>query len=71
MELWSAQSPLNKTLVYVGEGRGGANADDGLFDLLEGEGWRVVKFCDIGVKGGKGYEKAFFMERVEKIEGGG
>ncbi|GMI03946.1 hypothetical protein TrRE_jg9697 [Triparma retinervis] len=70
VEMWVKQSPLNRVLVYVGEGRNGANGCEGLFDLLEGGGWRVLRVEDVGGKGGKGYEKAFFMERVDKGEGG-
>ncbi|GMI41281.1 hypothetical protein TrCOL_g7653 [Triparma columacea] len=66
---WMKQSTDNTAMVYVGEGRNGANACEGFFDLLEGEGWRVVRVEDLGCKGGKGYEKAFFMERVVTDEG--
>lgn len=31
------------TLVYVGEGRGGVNADENFFDLLAGGEWTLVK----------------------------
>ncbi|KAL9184409.1 hypothetical protein ACHAXT_002495 [Thalassiosira profunda] len=68
----------NDTVVYVGEGRGGANADDAFFDYLlgkpakEGENvagdsqqWVLEKVLDVRPSlGGKGYEKLFVLRRI-------
>ena len=65
----------NDTVVYVGEGRGGANANDEFFDLFlscekEDDGdqrqecWVIEKVMDvIASPGGKGYEKLFVFRR--------
>lgn len=63
----------NDLLIYVGEGRNGANADESFFDILEGlseEGkkyqWRLVKTCPLKPFGGqnsKGFERLFIFKR--------
>ena len=58
----------NDTVVYVGEGRGGANANDEFFDYFCSDGAWVVENV-MAVKpspGGKGYEKLFVLRRVKK-----
>ena len=45
LEAWKGMGPDCDTFVYVGEGRGGCNADDDLFDELEGEEWEVSCLC--------------------------
>jgi hypothetical protein len=64
----------NDTVVYVGEGRGGANADEAFFDFFLGcdtssedtekHEWVLEKVLDVRVcPGGKGYEKMFVFRR--------
>ena len=69
----------NDTVVYVGEGRGGANADDKFFDLFLGGNnaiqhnekdgtkknqWVLEKVMNVHTcPGGKGYEKMFVFKR--------
>ena len=57
----------NDTIIYVGEGRGGANGNDELFDYLcndSGE-WAIIKIMDVQ-KSLKGYEKCFCFQRIKK-----
>ena len=68
----------NDTVVYVGEGKGGANGDDELFDYLLGQAcvsedrggsdavkWELLKVMNVRVcPGGKGYEKMFVFWRA-------
>lgn len=56
-------SPENRILLYVGEGRGGANADDDFFDLLESGDWVLTRMVPVLRYGTKGYEKLFVFER--------
>ena len=58
----------NDTLVYVGEGRGGANANDAFFDYICADGsWAVENIMNVeGSPGGKGYEKCFVLRRIKK-----
>jgi hypothetical protein len=65
----------NDTVVYVGEGKGGANGDDELFDYFLGKTdtssyqtnrWVLLKVMDVKIcPGGKGYEKMFVFRRVQ------
>lgn len=61
----------NDTVVYVGEGKGGANGSDELFDYLlgnsnDGVKWALVKMMNVQIcPGGKGYEKMFVFKRVQ------
>jgi hypothetical protein len=58
-------SPVfNDTIVYVGEGRGGANADDAFFDLVESGDWVLVKVMPVQSFGDKGFEKLYVLKRV-------
>jgi hypothetical protein len=65
----------NDTVVYVGEGRGGANANEAFFDYFLGcnapsedtekHEWVVEKVMSVlPCPGGKGYEKMFVFRRV-------
>jgi hypothetical protein len=57
-------SPVfNDTIVYVGEGRGGAHADDAFFDLLESGDWVLVKVMPVQSFGDKGFEKLYVLKR--------
>ena len=60
----SAYPDDNDTFVYVGEGRGGANADDRFFDMLEGPDWQCVNTLPVKPFGNKGYERFFVFKRV-------
>lgn len=66
-------SPLNDTVVYVGEGRGGANAGDGFFDILEGGGrgsddaWVLLSVLPVKPFGSKGYEKMYVFKRIVAV----
>lgn len=54
----------NDTVVFVGEGRGGANANDAFFDYLERGDWILLKMMDVKKPpGDKGYEKVFVFQR--------
>jgi hypothetical protein len=65
----------NDTVVYIGEGRGGANGNSELFDYFLGkpygeqnavtEKWVLLKIMDVRTcPGGKGYEKMFVFQRL-------
>jgi hypothetical protein len=58
----------NDLVVYVGEGRDGANGDDEFFDLLTKDGeWILVKEMDVlRPPGNKGYEKLFVLQRKQE-----
>lgn len=74
----------NDTVVYIGEGRGGANADDAFFDFflsceqnakkgVDGvqrqDCWVIEKVMDVNTSpGGKGYEKLFIFRRRNAVE---
>jgi hypothetical protein len=61
-------SPVfNDTIVYVGEGRGGANADDAFFDLLESGDWVLVRVMPVQSFGDKGFEKLYILKRVASV----
>lgn len=54
----------NNTVVFVGEGRGGANGDDSLFDYFECGEWDLVEEMSVlRPPGDKGYEKLFVLRR--------
>lgn len=62
-------SPENDTLVYVGEGRGGANGDEAFFDCLENGGWILVDVLEVlRPPGDKGCEKLHILHKVKQIE---
>lgn len=77
LRAYTSRSPQNDTLIYVGEGRGGANADDEFFNLLEGceSGaekvtqssmvWVLHYVMDLAPFGrGKGFERMFVFKRI-------
>eukprot|EP00980_Cylindrotheca_fusiformis_P014605 scaffold3956_cov99-Cylindrotheca_fusiformis.AAC.2 len=54
----------NDTIIYVGEGRGGANGNDSFFDFLENGNWVLYKVMEVQTPpGDKGYEKLFILKR--------
>jgi len=54
----------NDTVIFVGEGRGGANGDDSLFDFFENGEWDLLKEMNVRrPPGDKGYEKLFVLRR--------
>ena len=75
-------SQQNDTVIYVGEGKGGANANDAFFDYLLGcneatpenedgtkkSGWVLEKVMNVQKSpGGKGYEKMFIFKRSDDV----
>jgi hypothetical protein len=52
-------------LVYVGEGRGGANANDAFFDYLEdpANNWILHRVMNVVSFGSKGYEKLYIFQK--------
>lgn len=60
----------NDTVVYVGEGRNGANGNGDLFDyFLKDNTWVLLSVSDVRPSvGGKGYEKMFVLRRVAKAK---
>mmetsp|Transcript_32788 Transcript_32788/g.36516 ORF Transcript_32788/g.36516 Transcript_32788/m.36516 type:complete len:383 (+) Transcript_32788:78-1226(+) len=60
-------APVNDTLIYVGEGRGGANGDDALFDVLENGEWTLVEVIQVLLPpGNKGCEKLYILHHKAK-----
>lgn len=56
----------NDTVVYVGEGRGGANANEALFDYFENGDWAIMNVLPVNSQpGGKGYEKLYILQRLK------
>lgn len=54
----------NDTVIYIGEGRGGANGNDAFFDYLESGEWILSKVLDVqSPPGNKGYEKVYILQR--------
>jgi hypothetical protein len=67
LQTYIQAAPLhNDTVVYVGEGRGGANADDAFFDTFtqnDGE-WILIQELPVQTPpGDKGYEKLVVLQR--------
>jgi hypothetical protein len=57
-------APENDTVIFVGEGRGGANGDDALFDFFECGDWVLLQVMDVQKPpGDKGYEKLYILQR--------
>lgn len=60
----------NDTVVYVGEGRGGANADEAFFNFFESGDWVLESVTEVGRDFGrltdKGFEKCFFFKKNTK-----
>jgi hypothetical protein len=66
---YSESSDRNDMLIYVGEGRGGANGNDAFFDELDSvdaEGnskWVLQETCKLSPFGQKGFERLFVFKR--------
>jgi hypothetical protein len=56
-------SQRNDIVIYIGEGRQGANANDDLFDQLENGEWILRKELEVKPFGSKGYEKLYVLQR--------
>lgn len=68
IQSYVSMGPENDTVVYVGEGRGGCNADNELFDYLELNQWTLE--CVVQVQsqpGGKGFEKCYILKRPKVL----
>lgn len=63
IEEYAEASPLNDTVVYVGEGRGGANANDAFFNYLENGDWILQNILPVRVFGIKGFEHLYVLRR--------
>lgn len=56
--------PENDTIIYIGEGRGGANGNDAFFNFLESGEWILSKVLEVkSPPGNKGYEKVYMLQR--------
>lgn len=54
----------NDTVIFVGEGRGGANGDNSFFDFIEDGTWMLTAHMDVQrPPGDKGYEKLYMFQR--------
>ena len=69
LKMYSSASPENDTLIYVGEGRGGANGDDAFFDFLESGEWVLLEVLEVlrppGDKS-KGCEKLYILQKIRE-----
>lgn len=63
VQQYASASEMNDTVIFVGEGRGGANANADLFDLFENGEWVLMKVIDVKSLGSKGYEKLYILKR--------
>jgi hypothetical protein len=62
-------APENDTVIYVGEGRGGANGDDKMFDFLENGEWLLIKEMEVlRPPGDKGYEKLYILQNIRSCD---
>jgi len=67
LKLYTEASPENDTLIYAGEGRGGANGDEAFFDMLESGEWILLDIVDVLRSPGdkdKGCEKLYILQKV-------
>lgn len=64
---YSGACDSNDMFIYVGEGRGGANGSDALFDILESGEWELRHTMKLNPLGGKGYERLFIFVRRRTI----
>ena len=60
---YSALPQKVHTVVYVGEGRGGATADEAFFAFLEDSEWVICKVLPVKSFGTKGYEKMYIIRK--------
>jgi hypothetical protein len=59
------------TILYVGEGRGGATANDAFFDYLELSGdWWICQVLDVHPFGTKGHEKLYVLKKKKQQKSG-
>lgn len=66
LHLYLQSSPQNDTLIYIGEGRGGANGDEAFFDVLENGEWILEDVLEVTrPPGDKGCEKLYILQRKE------
>jgi hypothetical protein len=65
LQVYADVNDGSATVVYVGEGRGGANANDAFFDLLEASDaqWILEEIVNVQPMGSKGYERMFVFTR--------
>ena len=64
LQTYIRAGPENDMLIYVGEGRDGANGDNEFFDVLTCGDWMLVKEMDVlRPPGNKGYEKLFIFRK--------
>lgn len=67
LKVYADASSDNDTLIYVGEGRGGANGDDAFFDFLENGEWILVDILEVlRPPGDKGCEKLYILYRTRR-----
>ncbi|VEU33549.1 unnamed protein product [Pseudo-nitzschia multistriata] len=67
LKTYTGASSDNDTLIYVGEGRGGANGDDAFFDFLENEEWILVDVLEVTrPPGDKGCEKLYILNKIRE-----
>jgi hypothetical protein len=72
LRAYAEADPLrNDAFAYVGEGRGGANADDSFFDLLESGEWTLASLVPVRPLGSKGHERMHVFVRNRGGRGGG
>ena len=58
----------NDTVIYVGEGRGGANGNDSMFDFFESGEWVLQKVMKVQPPpGDKGYEMLYILQRKKPV----
>lgn len=75
LEAYTASSDSNDTLIYVGEGRGGANGSSVFFDELESVDdrgvpkWQLQETCKLSPFGDKGFERFFVFKRIPRTAG--
>jgi len=67
-----AQFAENDVVIFVGEGNGGANGNEELFEYWKGvdergHGWVLLESMDVPAVegGGKGFEKVFIFKKVK------
>lgn len=67
LEIYINAAPENDTLVYVGEGRGGANCDEAFFDFLESGEFVLIEIMEVmRPPGDKGCEKLYVLRKVKR-----
>jgi len=67
LKAYVATGENHDTIIYVGEGRGGANAPDEFFDYLEDNKWILLKVMQVKPFGTKGYEKLYILKRPPSV----